>query len=271
MEIQFQKVTPSHLNIIFQWLEQDFILEFWDNTQAHKDNIANFANGRKTLSPYVDGKYIYWIATIKDEPFAMLMSIQNTFKDDIEEEKLDRLSRTGNTYNIDFMIGNPSFFGKGYGARTLNDFIHYFRKNIDFKADTFMIDPPCNNARAKHVYMKAGFEYICDFKMSGDCSGANKFHHLLIKKFEPNLAIIEACIDDYPCIQNMARFYVYDVSRECGHISSDWAIPADGLYESFDFKSYFENSNKKAYLVKVYDEIAGFVLLSHKTQDNITS
>lgn len=28
-------------------------------------------------------------------------------------------------------------------------------------------------------------------------------------------------INDYPMIQNMARFYVYDMSKECGHISDD--------------------------------------------------
>lgn len=74
-------------------------------------------------------------------------------------------------------------------------------------------------------------------------------------------------IDDYPLIQNMARFYVYDLSRECGHISSDWALPEDGLYESFDLKDYFEEPSRKAYLVKVYDEYAGFVLLNQATED----
>jgi predicted acetyltransferase len=79
--------------------------------------------------------------------------------------------------------------------------------------------------------------------------------------------IIEASLNDYPLIQNMARFYVYDLSRECGHISSDWALPADGLYESFDFKCYFEDPSRKAYLVKIKDEITGFVLLNKETED----
>ncbi len=80
-------------------------------------------------------------------------------------------------------------------------------------------------------------------------------------KNTPTISVINATLLDYPTIQNMARFYVYDLSRECGHISSDWALPADGLYESFDFKKYFEEPSRKAYLVKVCDEIAGFVLL----------
>jgi predicted acetyltransferase len=63
-------------------------------------------------------------------------------------------------------------------------------------------------------------------------------------------------------IQNMARFYVYDLSRECGFISSDWALPLDGLYESFDFKDYFQDTNKRAFLIHVDQEIAGFILLN---------
>jgi predicted acetyltransferase len=74
--------------------------------------------------------------------------------------------------------------------------------------------------------------------------------------------IIPANISDYPIVQNMARFYVYDLSRECGFISSDWALPSDGLYESFDFKDYFQDAEKWAFLIKVDEEIAGFILLN---------
>lgn len=75
------------------------------------------------------------------------------------------------------------------------------------------------------------------------------------------LKILPATLEDYPLVQNMARFYVYDLSRECGFISEDWACPSDGLYTSFDFKCYFEDPSKRAYLIKVAHELAGFVLL----------
>jgi predicted acetyltransferase len=267
MKIHFEKVTRAHLDTILKWLAEPHIIEFWDNTQAHKDDIVNFAEGRKTPSSYAGGEYVYWIAYLEDEAFAMLMTIQETHKEDIGEEKLKRLSKTGHTYGLDYMIGNPKFFGKGYGSHTLSDFIDFFRESIDPKADTFLIDPASDNPKAKHVYMKAGFKHVCDFMMEGDVSGAGKVHHLLLRKLEPKVSIIQATMDDYPCIQNMARFYVYDISRECGSISSDWAIPENGLYECFDFKNYFEEPSRKAYLVKVYDEIAGFVLLDNEVKN----
>ena len=41
--------------------------------------------------------------------------------------------------------------------------------------------------------------------------------------------LIPATLEDYPKIQNMARFYVYEMSHECGLNSTDWASPADEL------------------------------------------
>jgi len=185
--IQFEKANINHINIIFDWLSEPFIQEFWDNTQGHKDDILNFVNGRKEPSNYCDGKYVYWIANCNDHPFAMLMTIQETAEDHIDDIKLTYLSTTGHTYGIDYMIGDKNYFGKGYGAKTLSEFIDFFRREFDPKVDTFIIDPASDNPKAKHVYMKAGFEHIADFVMSGAASGAGKPHHLLIRRFVPKV------------------------------------------------------------------------------------
>jgi predicted acetyltransferase len=68
--------------------------------------------------------------------------------------------------------------------------------------------------------------------------------------------IISATIDDYPIIQNMARFYVYDRTKYMG-----WECPENGMFECIDFRHYFENFNEKAFLIKINNELAGFVLL----------
>lgn len=256
MSINFEKANVNHVDIIFGWLAEPFVQEFWDNTQGHKDDILNFVNGRKEPSNYCDGKYFYWIASWNGHPFAMLMTIQETAEDHIDDIKLSHLSKTGNTYGIDYMIGDKDYFGKGYGAKTLSEFLDFFRREFDGSADTFVIDPASDNPRAKHVYMKAGFELIADFVMGGDCSGAGKSHHLLIRRFVPNVRLLPATISNYPTIQNMARFYVYDRTAYMG-----WECPESGLFECIDFKHYFENSDEKAFLIKVSYEIAGFVLL----------
>ena len=71
-----------------------------------------------------------------------------------------------------------------------------------------------------------------------------------------NIQIIPAALTDYPVIQNLARFYVYDRTAFMG-----WECPEDGLFECIDFKHYFENLDEKAFLIRVDGEIAGFVLL----------
>ncbi|CEG58267.1 TPA: acetyltransferase [Legionella pneumophila] len=183
MNLQFKKVNANDIDTIFAWLAEPNVQEFWDNTQGHKDDILNFIDGRITPSSYADGKYVYWIAIAHGHPFAMLMTIQETPEDHIDDIKLMHLSKTGHTYGIDYMIGEQNYFGKGWGAKTLSEFIDFFRREVDASADTFLIDPASDNPRAKHVYMKAGFDHIADFVMSGDVSGAGKEHHLLIKRF----------------------------------------------------------------------------------------
>ena len=184
-KITFEKAITAHKEIIFSWLMEPHVQEFWDNTQDHKDDILNFMGGRKQPSNYCDGKYIYWLAYACGKPYAMLMTIQETIKDDIGKIKLSHLSKTGHTYGLDYMIGNTEYLGKGYGAKTLVEFVDFFRNEYDERADTFLIDPTSDNPKAKRVYEKAGFEHIADFVMGGDCSGAGKPHHLLIKKFLP--------------------------------------------------------------------------------------
>ena len=192
-EITFVKATIAHKEIIFSWLAEPHIQEFWDNTQAHKDDILDFMAGRKSPSNYCGGKYVYWIALASDQPYAMLMTIQETSQDDIGELKLSHLSKTGNTYGLDYMIGNAEYIGQGYGSKTLIEFVDFFRNTFDKRADTFLIDPASDNPRAKQAYEKAGFKHVADFVMGGDCSGTGKPHHLLIKRFAS-----DACVDITP-------------------------------------------------------------------------
>lgn len=85
--------------------------------------------------------------------------------------------------------------------------------------------------------------------------------NVLRGQITPQFVLQEATVKDYPTIQNMARFYVYDLSRYC-----EWSIPQDGLFESFNFKSYFEDSDRLALIIKVKEELAGFVLINSVTE-----
>lgn len=250
-EITFKKVTSHHQEALFSWLAEPHVQEFWDNTPEHKEDIVNWMSGRKTPSSYCGGKYVYWIAYANQEPYAMIMTIQETLEEDIGELKKSHLSKTGNTYGIDFMIGNPSYLGQGYAANTLIAFIDFFRKEFDPKADTFIIDPAVDNPRAKHVYEKAGFTYIADFILGDGYSGSGKAHSLLIKKCIPIITVVSATTNEYPLIKDMSTIYFDELSKACGH-TIDTCI----------LKQYLNDRSRRALLIKVYDNIAGFALLN---------
>ena len=71
-----------------------------------------------------------------------------------------------------------------------------------------------------------------------------------------DIRIIPATIADYPVIQNLARFYVYDRSSYMR-----WGCEEDGMFECIDFKHYFEDRLREAFMVKLNNEIAGFALI----------
>lgn len=70
--------------------------------------------------------------------------------------------------------------------------------------------------------------------------------------------------DDYLIIQNMGRFYVYDMSEYIK--DEDWAIPENGLYECIDFKKYWQE-NAHPFLIRYNQELAGFVIVDKKGAD----
>lgn len=88
----------------------------------------------------------------------------------------------------------------------------------------------------------------------------------MILELKPQL--IQATLADYPIIQNMWLFYIYELGRYCGSING-WECPANLNFIPDDLTSYFTNSNQ-AFLIKVKDELAGFILLNKNgTQPDI--
>lgn len=76
-----------------------------------------------------------------------------------------------------------------------------------------------------------------------------------------NIDIHEAELDMMPVIQNMARFYAYDLSKSCGFYDLfDWSFPENGLYEALDLSDYWKPDHF-AFLIRIDGELAGFALI----------
>jgi len=178
-QIYFEKAGIKHQDIIFKWLGLPHIQEFWDNSQEHKNDILDFIHDRK--QHYFYGTTMYWVGYHDGQPFCFVLTDQILSSQNITNLHRAYLSQSGHTISLDFGIGNINFLGKGFASPTLKAFVKFYHRNIDYKADTFFIDPDEDNPRAIHVYKKAGFEMVGDFTMeSGFFEG--KKTYLLIKK-----------------------------------------------------------------------------------------
>lgn len=78
---------------------------------------------------------------------------------------------------------------------------------------------------------------------------------------EMNVTLYKASKADKDTIQNLGRFYVYEMSKYCGFLPT-WETPPNGLFECIDLSSYCEKPDRRAFLIKVDDELAGFVLIN---------
>lgn len=75
------------------------------------------------------------------------------------------------------------------------------------------------------------------------------------------VVLCKAAKEDKDTIQNLGRFYVNEMSRYCGFLPT-WEVPSNGLFECIDLSSYCEKPDRYAFLIKVDDELAGFVLIN---------
>ncbi len=184
--LTFTKLTAAHKDTVLSWLTEPHVQEFWDTSTAHKNDILNFLEDRKTPSPYAQGRFVYWIGFQDDIPFSFIMTIQEFPDEPRAPLKEAHISKTGSTYALDYMIGSPTHVGTGLGASTLAAFLDFFKTHIDTTADTFWIDPEAANTKARHVYEKAGFiykgDFINDFITPGEMRVPGKPTHFLVKK-----------------------------------------------------------------------------------------
>jgi RimJ/RimL family protein N-acetyltransferase len=179
MNITFEKANHEHIDIIFSWLAKPHMMEFWDNSQEHKDDILNFIHGRQ--QHYFYGTTKYWIGSIDNEPYCIVLSDLLLPEQDLSDIQRVNLSKTGHTITIDFGIGNKNYLGKGLASPTLEAFVNFYYKEIDNKADTFFIDPDESNPRAQHVYSKAGFELAGCYNMQDGAFKGQKAY-LMVKR-----------------------------------------------------------------------------------------
>lgn len=133
----FKPVQQDQKELIHQWIVQEHIKE-WLHGQGLQNTIED-------LDRFFTGTSWggHWIAYDQQTPFAYLLTSD---KDD-------------DAVTLDLFICDLNYLGKGLSVQMIQEFL--VGQFPDKK--TVLIDPEATNARAIHVYEKAGFRIIGEF------------------------------------------------------------------------------------------------------------
>ena len=154
---------------------------------------------------------------------------------------------------------HTKYWNRGYATELAKALIDYGFYKLSLPKIIAAVRP--ENERSRKVMEKAGMSYIGIVDFRGKPWPCYEIYNNRLD-FD-KVQLIPASIDDYPVIQNMGRFYVYDMSKYFGR-EKEWEIPEGGLYECIDFKKYWEDKNSFPFLVFYQNEIVGFAIIDKK-------
>ena len=154
-------------------------------------------------------------------------------------------------------------WNNGYATELSRALIAWGFENLSVNKLVAVINP--GNERSRRVLEKIGMHYI----------GKVNCYNTEVAKYEidkssidySKIQLIPASLKDHPVIQNMGRFYVYDMGEYMGS-EKEWQIPEDGLYECIDFKKYWKTDDAFPFLIRYENELAGFVIVDKKGSDS---
>lgn len=185
-----------------------------------------------------------------------------------EKETNNFIGQAG-LFHLGFNVNQPDielayrlhikYWDKGYATELAKALIEYGFSKFSLPKIVAIIHP--ENDRSRRVLEKAGMFYRCMIDFKGSTLSC---YEILNNKINFNeIKLIPATLEEYPVIQNMGRFYHYDMSEYLGK-EAGWEIPQNGLYECINLRKYWEDKNSFCFLVHYRNEIAGFIIIDKK-------
>lgn len=141
--------TAEDYQLMTKWLSDPRIYKFIYGKSKNLKWVKNKYGPRSRKEEPVNSCFIEF----KNQPIGYIQYFNIK-----PHEKDYEMENTQNVWAIDMWIGEPDFWDKGIGSRTLNLLVDYIFKNQ--KAKKIIIDPHVNNPRAIRVYEKVGFKKV---------------------------------------------------------------------------------------------------------------
>ena len=152
-----------------------------------------------------------------------------------------------------------SAWGKGYGVGLAKALINWGFQHLPISKLVGVINP--NNEHSRRVLEKVNMNYV---GRAHYWDNEVALYDIQKPQVDYNkIKFIPATLADHPTIQNMARFYVYDMSEYLGD-KEGWETPEDGLYECIDFKKYWGDESSFPFIVRYENELIGFAIVDKK-------
>ena len=145
--LQFSPAQEKHRDVIHQWLQKPHVTEWFYGTGLENTYrfLEDYLSGSEALS--------FWLAFDKNHPFALF--ITSPIKKPTDELSYLCQER-GPAITLDILIGDPYYLGLGLACPLIQRFI----RSCYPEASEVLIEPEKTNAKAIHVYQKAGFEIV---------------------------------------------------------------------------------------------------------------
>jgi predicted acetyltransferase len=157
---------------------------------------------------------------------------------------------------------HKQYWNNGYATELARAFLEWGFRHLSVDKFVAILRP--ENAASRRVLEKSGMRYAGMFDYNNKQVA---FYEIFKSTTDYNkITLIAATEDDYPIIQSMGTYYVYDMSEYMGS-EKGWEIPEDGIYECMDFKKYWEDVNSFPFVIRYDGELAGFAIVDKKGSD----
>ena len=146
--IALRKVTDTDISLLTTWLNQDYILKWYHDPNDWLQEI-NERNSHYS--------WVHHFIVMEGETAIGFCQYYDCFDANDLEDWYD-VDQRGDTFSIDYLIGNEAYLGKGYGkaiVKLLTDLIHQKEH-----AKRIIVQPDKENLPSNHVLLAN--DYIFD-------------------------------------------------------------------------------------------------------------
>lgn len=153
-DIGFERLAEAHLTLLHGWLQAPHVRAFWDDGERTLEQVrAHYFEDREVKA---------FVFTLDSQPAGYIQAYSVPPGAEFGAWR----AATGETWGIDLYIGAAHLLGRGQARSIILAFVERLQTRHP-RLRRVLIDPETHNARAIHVYGKAGFSPLDQIQHGG--------------------------------------------------------------------------------------------------------